>query len=129
MQQSLKRYHQNTGKEAEQYVYGRLVVQYGADRVKWTSSNNPLNQGLETTDEYDFEVYDERIEHVIYYIDCKSTTQRKWSGSTDIFWTESEWAFLEDRKTSDYIVARVFDCRAKEPPITFLRVECIDLDK
>lgn len=129
MQQSLKRYNQNSGDQAEQYVYDALVARYGANRVKWTSSKNPLNEGQETTDEYDYEVYDEKVEHVIYYIDCKSTTQRKLSGPTDIFWTESEWAFLENKKTSDYIVARVFDCRADQPPITYLHVECIDLDK
>ena len=127
IQKNLKRYDINDGALAEQKVYDELVAKFGAERVKWTSSNNPLNSG-NTTDEYDYEVRDKNITAVKYLIDCKSTTAKKHSNSNDIYWTESEWKFLEAENPDNYVVARVFDCNSKNHEITYLHISCIDLD-
>ncbi len=125
---AVKGYDLNSGESAEQLVLERLIERFGKKRVKWTSSKNPANGPYEnSTDEYDFEVYSKDLKSIMYYIDCKSTTAGKYSGSTKIYWTEAEWRFIEEQKPSNYLIARVFDCNSDCRETTFLRLSFFDL--
>lgn len=127
-ERQLKRYDYNTGDVAEQKLKDELVRRFGAERVRWTSSKNPLNfDRKDTTDEYDFEVlYPGSQKDIMYLIDCKSTSKEKYEEDITIYWTKSEWKFLEDKKPGNYLVARMFDCNAENPQVTYLQVSCID---
>jgi hypothetical protein len=111
----------NTGNLGEKIVYADLVNKFGKDRVKWTSSENPgVSNG---TDEYDFEIYDKDTKRILYYVDAKSTTVRKYqTDKTEIYWRNSEWKFIEQKGTSNYLIARVFNVNSHNPDITYLKV-------
>lgn len=115
----------NSGYEGEKIVFADIKKKFGAARVKWTSNENPkISSG---TNEYDFEVYDELLKHIIYFVDAKSTTLRKYqTDKTEIFWRNSEWKFLERLYgNSIYLIARVFDVNSNNPEITYIKIAFI----
>lgn len=113
----------NSGALGEKIVYHDLIQRFGKPRVKWTSSENIANKAGSGTDEYDFEIYDTSLQHIIAFVDVKSTTSKKYqSDKTEIFWRNSEWEFLEGLTNSTYLVARVFDVNSSAPEIIYLQI-------
>lgn len=116
----------NTGNEGEKIVLKDLIFKFGKERVKWTSSENPEN--LSGTNEYDFEVYDKSSTNILFYVDAKSTTERKYqTDKTSIYWRNSEWKFIENEVSDNYFIARVFDVNGTTPEIVYLKVNRYDL--
>lgn len=112
----------NSGIKGEKIVLSDLIKKYGSKRVKWTSNENP--EVLSGTDEYDFEIYDKEIKNVIYYVDSKSTTTKKYqTDKTEIYWRNSEWKFIEEQTKFNYLIARVFNVNSIKPEIVYLRVK------
>lgn len=111
----------NSGNVGELIVYADLVEKFGKDRVKWTSTENPdVTVG---TNEYDFEIYDETKKNILFFVDAKSTTAKKYqTDKTEVFWRNSEWKFIEEKVKSNYLVARVFNVNSECPDITYLRI-------
>jgi hypothetical protein len=111
----------NTGNEGEKIVLADLITKFGSARVKWTSAENP-NVSV-PTNEYDFEIYDQSLQNVLYFVDAKSTTTKKYqTDKTEIYWRNSEWKFIEEQADSNYIIARVFNVNSNNPEIIYLKV-------
>ena len=111
----------NSGYEGEKIVYEDLKRIFGDVRVKWTSAENP--NVVSATNEYDFEVYDASLQNVLYFVDSKSTTTRKYqTDKTEIFWRNSEWRFIEEQSDANYIMARVFNVNSVDPEIIYLKI-------
>ncbi len=111
----------NSGYEGERIVYSDLKKRFSPERVRWTSAENPENSI--GTDEYDFEILDNKKEKIILYVDAKSTTSKKYqTDKTEIYWRNSEWKFIEDVANSNYLIARVFNVNSDNPEIVYLKV-------
>ncbi len=111
----------NSGYEGERIVYSDLKKRFSPERVRWTSAENPENSN--GTDEYDFEILDNKKEKVILYVDAKSTTSKKYqTDKTEIYWRNSEWRFIEETANSNYLIARVFNVNSDNPEIVYLKV-------
>lgn len=116
----------NTGNEGEKIVLRDLISKYGQERVKWTSAENPEN--INGTNEYDFEVYDKYLANILLYVDAKSTTSKKYqTDKTEIYWRNSEWKFIENEISDNYLIARVFDVNGTSPEIVYLKVNRQDI--
>lgn len=116
----------NTGYEGEKIVLMDLISKYGQERVKWTSAENPEN--INGTNEYDFEVYDKSLASILLYVDAKSTTSKKYqTDKTEIYWRNSEWKFIENEISDNYLIARVFDVNGTSPEIVYLKVNRQDI--
>ena len=116
----------NTGVEGEKLVFKDLISKYGLERVKWTSAENPEN--INGTNEYDFEVYDKSLAKILLYVDAKSTTSKKYqTDKTEIYWRNSEWKFIENEISDNYLIARVFDVNGTSPEIVYLKVNKQDI--
>ncbi|MFK1865548.1 protein NO VEIN domain-containing protein [Bacteroides fragilis] len=116
----------NSGELGEKIVYVDLCERFGEERVHWTSSYNPkVSYG---TPEYDFEIFTEDLNEILYYIDAKSTTTKKGqSDKTEIFWRNSEWNFIETKNPNNYLIARVFNCNSDNYEIVYLEIKKKDL--
>ncbi len=111
----------NSGNEGEKIVLADLIKKFGSARVKWTSAENP-NVSV-PTNEYDFEIYDKAMQNVLYFVDSKSTTTRKYqTDKTEIYWRNSEWRFIEEQANSNYLIARVFNVNSDNPEIVYIKI-------
>ncbi len=112
----------NTGNEGEKIVFADLKRKFPEpNRVRWTSAENP--EVDQPTNEYDFEIYDKSLKNVLYFVDSKSTTTRKYqTDKTEIYWRNSEWKFIEEQADSNYIIARVFNVNSNNPEIIYLKI-------
>lgn len=99
------------GRQGEEFVYHRLVENFGQERVRW------LNKECEQFDAYDFIVIASNGEKL--YIDAKTTsTQESHSDRIPFYVGSSEWNFSTD--SDHYYLARVFRIRTA-PTIKFLK--------
>ena len=116
----------NSGNEGEKIVLADLIKKFGSARVKWTSAENP--DVSVPTNEYDFEIFDKAIKNVLYFVDSKSTTTRKYqTDKTEIYWRNSEWRFIEEQADSNYLIARVFNVNSPNPEIVYIKVNREDI--
>lgn len=109
----------NIGEQGEEFVYGKLVRKFGADRVNW------MNQNGEEKYPYDFKVLEENLTDVAYYIDAKSTKRAEYqSESTPFSITNAQWEFMKE--CDNYYIARVFRAISDRPNLKLLKIQLDD---
>jgi hypothetical protein len=100
------------GREGEEFVYQKLIAQYGENNVNW------FNKESESNSPYDFVVTDHK--GVKFYIDAKATSTEESNADRIPFYVgSSEWSFSENNDY--YYLARVFKIRTAKPSLKFLK--------
>ncbi len=109
----------NIGELGEQFVYDKLVIKFGVNRVQW------MNQEKEGRQPYDFKVLEENLQDIAYYIDAKSTQQGEYQSDSTLFSiTNAQWEFM--KKCDNYYIARVFRVGTEKPDLKLLKINLDD---
>ena len=109
----------DVGFQGEEFVYRKLVVKYGSDRVVW------MNEEKEGCCPYDFKVLEADLEEVAFYIDAKSSRGGEHSSGSIFFSiTNAQWDFLKE--CDNYYIAKVFRALSERPNLQLIEIDLRD---
>jgi hypothetical protein len=115
-----------TGIKGEEIVYEYLINLFDKNRVRWVSRSDKNDEGIEEH-RYDFEVLEEDLKNVMWYIDAKATlTEESQSDKIPILIRKGTWGFIRESGSDkkNIFLARVFGARnANAGQVQLLKIQ------
>ncbi|HAK80529.1 MAG TPA: hypothetical protein DCM71_27420 [Runella sp.] len=126
LEQSAQAFINETGIKGEEIVFEYLTSRFNKNRVRWVSRSDKNEEGIEEH-RYDFEVLEEDLTNVMWYIDAKATiTGESQSDKIPILIRKGTWDFIResDADKKNIFLARVFGASsANSEQVQLLKIQ------
>lgn len=126
LEQSAQAFINETGIKGEEVVFEYLTSRFNKNRVRWVSRSDKNEEGIEEH-RYDFEVLEEDLTNVMWYIDAKATiTGESQSDKIPILIRKGTWDFIResDADKKNIFLARVFGASsANSEQVQLLKIQ------